>query len=795
MDDLKLAIRSLRRRPGYSLLVAGMLALSIAGTTAIFSLVHSLLLAPLPFAEPERLVYLDETAPDWHLDLVSISYADFHAWRQENRGFESMALHRSASYNLTVGDTVERIEAARVTHDLMRVLGVRPARGRGFTAEDDAPGAPRAVILGDALGRRLFPQAEALGSTLRLDAELYEVVGVLPPRLRFPPEALLWVPAGGDPERDFGSYSYEGVGRLRPDVTPVEAAADLDRTLEPLIEKYPFKQAVSSVVRPLQEHFVADSRRTAWTLLGAVILVLLVACSNVAALMLAVGASRQREIAVCLALGARRTTLVRQALVESLVLAALGGAGGIAAGGWALRTLGAPLVGELPFWVDLSPSGTALIVCFAAGLVTTLLFGLWPAVATSSISLAGVLHTTGDRSSESRGRRRALSGLVAAEMALAQALLVGAGLVALSQQRLLEADPGFRPEGVLRFRVSLPESRYPEVQGRVDLFRELRRRLEAIPGVLSAAAISNPPLDGHEGNFFESEDSQEGADSEAARPVTLTRHATEGYLETMGVPLRQGRDLTPAAGDEGSRAEVVVNETFAELYWPDRDPIGRRIRAGDHSWLTVVGVAGDVHHYGVGEEVRPGIYLPLPLSVPGSMAFVVRTGVEPLSSIEAVRDVVRQLDPELPLHRVTTMEAELARSLALRRTTATLFALFAGVALVLAAGGAFGVVSYSVGRRRREIGVRMALGARQGQILKLLLSQGCAVAGLGVASGLAVSVLLGRSLESLLFGVDTLDPRVLLAVSAVLLATAALANLLPAWRAARLSPVRALRTD
>jgi predicted permease len=379
-------------------------------------------------------------------------------------------------------------------------------------------------------------------------------------------------------------------------------------------------------------------------------------------------------------------------------------------------------------------------------------------------------------------------------MALAQALLVGAGLVALSQQRLLRVDPGFRAEGVLSFRVALPESRYSDAADRVGFLRELRDRLGALPGVVGAAVISNPPLAGHEGNFFESEEDHR-ASSDEQRPVTLTRYASEGYLDTLGIPLRRGRDLEPATDPEAPLAEIVINETFAQLYWPGLDPLGRRVRAGDGPWLRVVGVAGDVQHYGVGEQMRPGVYLPLTASAPASTALVLRTAIEPLSALPAVRRVVRGMDPTLPLHRITTLEAALNRSLAVRRTAATLFALFAGVALVLAAGGAFGVVSYGVARRRRELGVRLALGARRGQILGLVLGQGAALAALGSALGLLVAAGLGRGLESLLFGVEARDPRVLVAVSALLLGTALLANLLPAWRASRLQPMRALRDD
>jgi len=793
-QDLQIACRNLLRRPAHAALVVVMLGLGIGGNTAMFSLVDSLLLSPLPFDEPERLVWLDETAPEWGLESVSIDYADFHAWSQNNKSFDSLALIKELAYNLVGGEAVERIEAAGVTHDLDRVLRAGPVLGRMFTPEEDAPGGPPVTILSDGLWKRLFAgDAAAIGQTLRLDGKPHEIVGVLPPHIGLPFEAQLWVPIADEPEKA-GSYQYSGIGRLAPGATLASAKLDLDRTLEPLIEKHPFKKAVSSVVTPFRAQLVGQAGSTAWALLAAVALVLVVACVNVAALQLARGTAREKEMGIRAALGARRGRLVRQLLTEGLVLSAAGGALGLALGVWGLRTLGAMAAEDLPFWVSFAPRTEALLLCLAVGVGTTLVFGLLPAFLTSGVNVVESMRSGGGASA-SRSRRRSLSGLVVGEMALAQVLLVGAGLVVLSQRELLRVDPGYRAEDVLSFGVALPEASYPEDADRLALYRELRRQLGALPGVTSVAISTKLPFQGHDGYFFEAEGAGD-ADDGARREVTLLRQTSDGYAATMGIELLRGRELGAAATSAGELLEVLVNERFAQLYWPGEDPLGRRIRAGEHQpWLRVVGVSRSVKHYGLAEPARPGVYVPLANNSSSRVSFVLRTAVEPTSLIPSARRVVRGLDAELPLYQVATLEEELSRSLTLRRLTSWLFAVFAIVALTLAAGGTFGVVSYLMQRRTSEIGLRIALGATTRSVLALVLRQGTALAALGAALGLLAGLFAGRLLERLLFQIDTRDPRVFVSVAAMLLGIALIANLLPAIRASRVQPMQALRED
>ncbi len=792
---LRLAFRGLRRQPSFSFLVVAMLSLGIAGTSAIFSLVHSLVLEPLSFEDPERLVYLDETAPKWNLELVSICVADFRAWREANSSFDSMALVRDRAFNLVADGKAERIQGASVTHELLSVLRLRPMFGRGFRAEEELAGAPKVVILSHGLWRERFGGDTAvLGRELRLDGEPFEIVGVLPPAVRYPAEARLWVPNTEDPEGDLGNYSFQGIGRLLAGLTPTQAKADLDRALLPLIETYPWKQPVSSVVKPLRDHYVEDSRTVAWVLMVAVALVLLIACANVASLMLARGAARSREISIHLAIGATRGRVAGQLLSESLALALVGGVAGVVLGHFGLRALGSMVAGEMPFWVSFEPNVKALSISFAACVLTALVFGLLPAWQTTRVDLRQALGAHNSRAGSGPGKNRTLSGLVIAEMAVAQMLLIGASLVAMSQFRVFRVDPGFRIDNVLTFKIQLPEPIYVGVAARYRFFTEAVSRLEALPGVISAAVINKAPLQGHTGMFFEAEGQVRDPDEQ--NPVILTRLATDRYLETLGVPLLRGRNLRIAGVGEDCPPEVVVNESFAHHFWGDEDPIGRRIRNDDESpWLTVIGLARDVHQYGLDRDPRPGIYLPMGYLVRSQMTLAVHTAVDPTTIVGPVRELVRSMDPELPLFGVITMEQQLHRSLTLRRLTAWLFGLFAAIALILAAGGAYGVISYGVSQRRREIGIRKALGARRAQLVRDVLGRGLTLAGIGTVLGVTLAAALSHLLATLLFGVDTGDLRIFAAASTTLLAVALLANLVPAFRAARLDAMRVLREE
>jgi predicted permease len=664
-----------------------------------------------------------------------------------------------------------------------------------FTPAEDAPGGPRVAILSHGLWMALFGgDPGALGKPVRLDGQSYAVVGVLPPDLRLPTPARLWVPIAGDPARA-GSYRYSGLARLAAGATPESAQRDLDRILDPLREAHPLKRAISPVVTSFREQLVGAAGSTTWSLMLAVALVLIVACVNVAALQLARGASRAREMGIRVALGARQGRLVGQLLTESLLVAVAGGGLGIALGTYGLRALGALAAGELPFWVSFAPRPQALLVCLTAGVATTLLFGLFPAALTARVTATQVLRSGAGGLSAQGARRGALSGLVVAEVALVQALLIATGLVLLSQRELLGVDPGYRPGDALTFGLALSETDYADEDARLALYRDLRRELEALPGVASVAASTNLPLQTSDRWFFEAE----GAGDPGASPLreaTLIRQSTDGFLAAMGIPLLSGRELAARPTLPGELREVVVDERFAELHWPGGDPIGRRIRAGEDSpWLTVVGVCGNVRHSGLEEPAQPGVYLPLSNHPPARIAFVLRTSVTPASLIPEVRNALHRLDAGLPLYGISTLEEQLDRSLTLRHLTSLLFGSFAAVALALAAAGVFGVVSYLVDRRIPELGLRSALGATAWDLLALVLGQGTRLAFLGSLLGLLAALAFGKLLEGLLFGVDARDPRAFAGSALFLLAITVGAVLLPAARAARVLPMQALRED
>jgi putative ABC transport system permease protein len=801
VSHLRFALRQIFRQPVYSSLIVGMLALGIAGNSAIFSLVHRLLIEPLMFTDAERLVVLDEQAPLWNLDRTSICFTDFHFWRENNHSFDSMAVLRDQSFNLVRGSQTERVEGAEVTHDLTRVLGVEPQLGRMFTAEEDRRDGPKVAVLGNGLWQRLFAGSpDALGQTLQLDGESYEVIGVLPAGVAYPPTAELWTPVAGDAEKDYDSYRYSGVGRLLPGLTVDQARADLDVIHKTLGEKWKFKEAVSSVVVPLRDELVKDSRPVAWGLQIAVALVLLIACANVASLMLARGSGRGREMAVRLALGGDRASLTGQLLVESLVLAMAGGVLGVVLGYFGLRELGSLAAKQLPFWVGFGPDPQALGVCLAVSIATVLAFGLIPAWKTTQVDLQASLAASEARVGGGVSRRRLLTGLVGVEMALAQALLVGAGLVALSQQRLMHQDPGFDPANRLVFQVSLPPADYAENATSAAFFDRLRERLSVLPGVESASFADHPPLFGHSGFFMEVEGGAirgSEQDGQVEQPVALLRHVGEAYVATLGITMLQGRFITVAADSQAPQRELVVNESFARKFWGTIDVVGKRarFRGDDAPWMEVVGVSRDARQYGLAEPPKPAVYMGRGAQARNTMVMVLHTAVPPLSLADDALRVVQELDPKLPIYRLNTYESELRSSVALRRLAAWLFGLFAVVALALAAAGTYGVLSYAVEERRRDLGVHLALGATPWRIWRHVVGRGLLPVCLGSALGLLSAMASAKVLASLLYGVDPREPRVFALVAAVLFVAAMVANTVPAWRAARLDPMQVLRAD
>jgi predicted permease len=593
-----------------------------------------------------------------------------------------------------------------------------------------------------------------------------------------------------------GSWYLSGVGRLKPGVTIAQGREDLTRVHKAMIPERDVNEITSPAILAFRERYLGRFRDATQVLLAAVGLVLLIACVNVAGLTLARGINRGQEIGVRVALGASRVRLVRLLLVESAVLASAGGALGILGGTWLLSGLLPFLPDETPRWLNFSLDIRFAVFCVALCGLSAALFGLAPALHLSKADLHGALHGSGRRTSAGRGSRRGLSALVVAEFALAVVLLVGAGLLMRAFQAVQHVEPGFRVQNVLTFRVPLESEKYREGTQRQTFFEDLQRKLRALPAVEAAGVVSQAPLSGHSGTFFVAEGALPRRPDEPS-PVVLRRSVLDGYLKSIGVALQSGRDFTEEDLQRDPPAAVIVNETFARNAWGDVEAVGKRIRFNDEKapWMSVIGVARDIRHYGLEREVRPGVYLPYRAAPQSTMMMVLHTKLDPTILVDAARAALREMDSEIAIFDIQTMEHRMRESLWLRRAYSWLFGVFSVIALVLAVGGIYGVVSYTVSQRTREIGIRMALGARRRQILRLVLQHGMRMAGIGTLLGLAGAFLASRWLETLLFGVSARDVVTYVAAAAALAAVALLANLLPAARAARVEPMTALRHE
>lgn len=835
--DLRSAYRSFRRQKLATALVVAMLSLGIAANVVVFTLVNGLFLRPFPFPEPDRLVYLNERAPRWNLDQTGVNYPDFDLWRRNSKTFEGMALYSGTSFNLSDEHGAERISGGTVTHDFLSVVRLQPLRGRFFTPEEDRPNATRVVVISEGTWRTRFGADEGiLGKTMQLNGRTFEIIGVLPRQAEFPNAAALWIPLAGDPNQQGLSYSYSGIGRLKPGVTPELSEQDLHRVQEAIWTTRDKERIVSPLVMPLRENFVSQFKTIASALWAAVTLLLVVACANVAAVMLARAIARRKEMGIRLAIGANRLRLLRQLLIENAVLALVSGALGIAIGRWALSLLVSATEGTLPSWALFDFDTRIVLFALAATVGTSLLFGWAPALHAMRGDLRSAMHDTTAGSTMSPRGRRTLTWLVAAEFTLASVLLVGGVLLFRAFTQVQRVDPGFRPDHALSFSVSLPAVSYPDGAARLAFWDRLLARLRAAPGIEAAGIVTCPPLTCHWGNFYRIEGRTLGKDE--ANPVVLSRVASDGYFEALGIRLlagrffddRDGRAAFKADADERARREaataagaplppgpapaadrsVIVNESFVRMAWPGTTPqqaVGRRLAFNDQTapWINVVGVTADVKHYGLERPMRPGLYFPVPqmASRTSGMAVLVRTTGDPEAAANTVRQIVGEVDRTLPLFRVQTMERAIADSLRTRATYSWMLAVFAGLALVLALGGTYGVTSYLVTQRTREIGIRMAMGARSVDILRAVLRGSLSPVGLGVAVGLTSAVWLAGLLggaeptpssdSNLLFGVSPRDPMVVAGAAALLAVAALVANWIPARRAARTDPATSIR--
>jgi predicted permease len=793
--DLRFALRTFARQKGSTALVLLTLVLAVAANVAVFMLLDGLFFRPFPYPEAGRLLYLNERAPKWNLDHVGINYPDYVEWRDHTPTIESMALVMSTSVNVSDGTSAERLPAAQITWTLPATLGVHPILGRTFTADEDRPHPPHVVLIDEGLWRTRYSSApDVIGRTMRINGEDYTIVGVMPSKTALPYEARLWLPYGGDPTQSYQAYGGDGFARLRPGVSLAQARADLLRANAAVWAAHDSAHIVSPLLEPLRDRFVGSLEAMGRALGAGVLLVLLVACANIAGAMLARSVFRQHELGIRLALGANGRRIVRQLLTESALLAVAAGALGTLLGWRAVRVLVKVAADQLPQWARFPLDWRAAAFAATGVGATSLLFGLIPALQARRVDVRSSLATGGTRSGASVPQRRLLDALVVIEVTLATVLLVGGGLLLRAYEHLLRVDPGFRVDNVASFSLALPDAKYDPVRQHA-FYARLLDQMRSIPGVTAVGGISCPPLTCHWGNFMDAEHGST-RDPGAPDPVILTRVATADYFPAIGTQLEQGRYFRTAEGDSLGFMPLVVNESFAGRFWGSTEAaLGQRVRfrGGDERWFTVVGVTKDVRHYGLDEPSRPGIYVPI--EVWGSLdalRFVVHTSVEPTALFPALRQAIRDLDPELPVYQLRTMEESISRSLTARRTLVAALAAFAVIALVLALSGIYAVVSYVVGRRRHELGIRMALGAQRGQVLGLVAGHGARLTAVGLVLGIPAAYAAARVLSSLLVGVSAADPVTYGAVAALLVLTGAVAALVPARRAAAVAPSEAL---
>jgi putative ABC transport system permease protein len=794
LQDVRYGARVLLKNPGFSLVAIITLGLGIGANTAIFSFVNAVLLRPLPYPEPERLVWAWGNIQGG-TNRASVNPLDFIDYQTGNQSFAQLAasFSQGSFATLTGSGAPERLRSDVVTANYFDVLGFQPALGQGFIAEHEQTGRGQVVILSEGLWRRRFGGDPSLiGKALTLNGESFTVIGVMPADFQPPQPAELWVPM---PVRNLTSsrkaHFIRPVGRLRPGVTLAAAQAEMDGIARRLEETYPEDKNWSLRLVPLQEHMVGNIRQPLWTLLGAVGFVLLIACANVANLMLARAASRHREIAVRAAMGASRRRIVRQLLTESLLLSLVGGLFGVLLGVWTLNWLVSISAGNIPDWVRVGIDARVLGFTLAATMLTGLLCGLAPALQASRPNLVGTLKEGARGASDGKGHKRVRGLWVVCEVALAVVLLVGAGLLIRSFIRLQQVDPGFDAKNVFTLRLDLPEGRYKQPEQVENFYDQLQQQLAALPGVEAVGTVSELPMSGQANDFpFH----VEGAPRDPDNFVTADyRRVNQDYFRAMKIPLLRGRQFTAWEARTGSRV-VVISEEMAEQFFPDTDPLGKRLVIfGDDQPYEIIGIAGDVRHSGLTGDVYQTMYAPSLRRLMNNL--VIRTAGPPLNLEAEVRRAVRAADKDVPIPALRSMEELVGDSVAQPRMNTLLLSALAGLALALALVGIYGVTSYSVAQRTHEIGVRMALGAQARAVLRLVVTQGMRLAFVGVLIGLLASFALTRLMSSLLFGVSANDPLTFGGVALLLLLIALLACYLPARRAMEVDPLVALRHD
>jgi len=809
-QDFVYALRTLRKSPGYAAVTILTLALGIGANTAIFSVVNGVILKPLPYASPERLVFITSQFPTLGFDQFWVSAPEFIEFAEANRSFQQVGAYRAGAVNLGTPEQPRRVNAAVITSELMPVLGVAPIRGRQFTREDTLPGAEDVAVLSHELWRTAFGGDEAVvGRAVPIDGAPTRIVGIMPPGYDVHDERVqVWRPLTIDPANPggWGGHFLYLVGRLKDDVNLAQARVEL----ESLLGKWPQRSAGHAPNTKahrlrfdgLQDDLIGGLRTALWVLQGAVAFVLLIACANLANLVLARAESRQREFAIRSALGAGRWRLVRQFLTEGIVLALAGGALGATLGFGGLRALLAANPESLPRSGEIALDPVVLLFTVAISLLTGVLFGLSPLLHLREHVVNSSLREAGQRSTASAARTWLRRGLVMSEVALAVVLVVGAGLLLRSFWNLMSVDAGFNRSRLMTFGLVLPNATYQSPQSVVDFFARLQSQLAQLPGVQGAAAMQGlPPQRQVNANDTDFENYTAPPDGPFEN-IDYYQNVTSTYLTTLGIPLVDGRDFAPS--DIGGPPVALVNETLARTYFRDQTPLGRRLKPGFSAqipWFTIVGVVRDVKQGGVAQKTGTEIYFLAdqgPKAVnfaPRNMNIVLRSDL-PFDALAAnVRRVVAAMDPTLPLVKPRTMDEVFAETIARPRFLAELLMIAAGLALALAAIGTYGILAYSVSQRRKEIGIHIAMGASRERVLGMILGQGMLLAAVGLVAGVGASLLLTRFLQAQLFNVKPSDPATLAAVVAFIATVALVACYLPAHRATRVDPMVVLRDE
>jgi putative ABC transport system permease protein len=805
-QDVRYGVRVLRRSPGFTAVAAITLALGVGANTAIFTVVNAVVLRPLPYTEPDRLIRVWESNPAKGWPQFSASHPTFLDWRAQARSFERLAAQTGAGFTLTSGGDAEIVRAIAVTSDFLPVLAVAPTMGRNFRPEEDRPGGRTTVVIvtHGFWERRLGANPSVLGTPITLDGTPYEVVGVLPKE--FPWGAVnldLLVPLAPDPARPRGDHRLTVIGRLRSGVSLQQAQSEMDGIAAQIARQFPESNGGWGIRMLTFYDWIVprETRESLLIFMGAVGLVLLIACGNVASLMLARTAARQKEIAVRVALGAQRSRIVRQLLVESLLIAVIAGVLGSFAAWASTRWLGSagPSAG-LPRLTELSVDLRVFGFALAAALTAGVLFGLLPAFQASRAQVSDTLKEGTRSASGGPARQRLRSALVIAEVALSVVLLIGAGLLIRSFWRLQQVQPGFQTERIVTMRVNLPQTSYSNNAKSRGFYERLLPRLAAMPGVQAIATASSVPL---RGGSPSTELGFPGRTLPPGVPASAEwRLVSPGYFNALKIPLRgrdfEARDAPPPQPDTAPPPVIIISEAFARRYWPNEDAIGKTvvIKSFGRALQTVVGVAGDVRSFGLDVEAGPTVYASaIAYSGWNPMSLLIRGAGDPLSHLNDVRATVRQIDPQDPIYDVTLLNDALSESLGARRFNMYLLGCFAAIALALACVGLFGVLAYLVSQRTRDIGIRLALGARRADVFRLIVGHGMVLAVAGALLGIGGALLAARVMKSLLFSVDPRDPLTFTMVPLVLLIVAVLACYLPARRALRVDPLVALRAE